>query len=488
MATSAPASSLYRALADEFRLAITSGRLPAGANLPSLRECAAKRGLSLNTVTAAYRLLEDGGLIEARPQSGFYVRSDLAEPQRSLRATPGNATGGAQEDLMATVLAAQRQAGFIDLAFAGPRGKKFYPGERLAAMTSSVLRRQSSVVTTYVLPPGSELLRQQIARRGQRLGMTLSADNVVLTHGTTEALQLALRAVTHAGDCVGIEAPSYFNIYPLLSSLGLTAIEIPTHPKTGLDVETVERLFRGKRVAALIAMPTVHNPLGCNMPVEAKERLARLVNQYCVPLIEDTVYAELQFSELPEPAVRSFDSDGWVMACGGFSKTLAPDYRLGWLDGGRFSHAVQRLKFASSASESMLLSETIGRFLESGGYEHHLKGLRRLYASQVAAVRGLVGRHFPPGTRATQPRGGFLLWIELPSSVDALELFHAALDRRIVIMPGQVYSKGARYRHCIRLSCCQEMDERYTDAIQTLGELASSLFQSHSSTQQRTVN
>lgn len=475
-----PLSSLYQALADELAAAITSGRLPAGASLPSLRECAAKRKLSLNTVTAAYRLLEDRGLIVARPQSGFYVCSDLPEPQRSLRSIPSDATGEAQEDLMTSVLEAQRRPGYIDLAFAGPRGKRFYPAERLARLTSSVLRRQAQLISAYALPPGSELLREQIARRGIRLGMALSVQDIVLTHGATEALNLALRAVTRTGDYVGIEAPSYFNLYPSLSSLGLKAIEIPTHPKQGLDVDAVEKLLYEKRIAALVAMPTVHNPLGCTMPVNAKQRLAKLVNQHAVPLIEDTVYAELQYTEPLAPAVKAFDRNGWVLVCGGFSKTLAPDYRLGWLDGGRFGRAVQQLKFSSSASESMLLSEAVGLFLESGGYEHHLRGLRRLYFSQVAVVRGLVARSFPPGTRATQPDGGFVLWIELPPSVDSLKLFHAALVQGIVIMPGQVYSKGARYRHCLRLSCCQELDERYTNAIRTLGHLACVLLEESS--------
>ncbi|RKT99055.1 GntR family transcriptional regulator [Burkholderia sp. Nafp2/4-1b] len=287
-------SPLYQTLADELTEAITSGRLPAGASLSSLRECAARRALSLNTVTAAYRLLEDRGLIVARPQSGFYVCSDLPEPQQASRTAPSVATKGAQEDLMATVLSAQRRPGHVDLAFAGPSGKKFYPSERLARLTRSVLCRHSGIVSTYALPPGSELLRGQIARRGQRLGMHLSAENIVLTHGAVEALQLALRACTRPGDHVGIEAPSYFNLYPLLSSLGLNAIEIRTHPRNGLDVDAVEQLLRSRRIRALVAMPTVHNPLGCTMPLGAKERLAKLVNHHRVPLIEDTVYAELQ--------------------------------------------------------------------------------------------------------------------------------------------------------------------------------------------------
>lgn len=468
-------TSLYLQLADELAEAIATGRLPEGSCLPSLRECASQRNLSLNTVTAAYRLLEDRGLIDSRPQSGFYVRNTLEEPGYSANRLSGTVLSEVQEDLMLTVLEAQRQPGHIDLAFASPRGKRFYPGDRLMHITGSVLRRQSEIVATYAMPPGSKLLREQIARRSQRLGMALTADDIILTHGANEALHLALRAVTRAGDSIGIEAPSYFNLYPLLSALGLKAIEIPTHPQLGLDIDSVEHFLAEKRVSALVAMPNVHNPLGCTMPVAAKMRLAKLLAQYKVPLIEDSVYAELQYREPLEPTVKAFDEKGWVLVCSGFSKTLAPDYRLGWIVGGRFSQAIERLKFASSASESMLLSETVGLYLKSGGYEHHLSSLRRLYFAQVSQVRGLIAQYFPEGTRATQPTGGFVLWVELPAKVDSLALFQAALKKGIVIMPGQIYAKGPRYRRCIRLSCCQEIDERFMNAIRTLGKLVENL-------------
>ncbi|WP_217426314.1 aminotransferase-like domain-containing protein [Pandoraea anhela] len=247
--------SLHRLLADELADAIKQGRLPAGSSMPSLRECAAQRHLSLNTVTAAYRLLEDRGLIMARPQSGFYVCSALAEPEFSSRHIAKNGMGAVQSDLMTLVLAARQMPGMLDLAFAGPSGERFYPGNRLAKLTGSVLRRRSEWVASYAMPPGSPLLREQIATRARRLGIEVSAECIVLTHGAMEALNLALRVVARPGDRVGVEAPSYFNLYPLLSALGLKAIEIPTHPRHGLDIDAVEALLLEKRVATIVAIP-----------------------------------------------------------------------------------------------------------------------------------------------------------------------------------------------------------------------------------------
>jgi DNA-binding transcriptional MocR family regulator len=181
------------------------------------------------------------------------------------------------------------------------------------------------------------------------------------------------------------------------------------------------------------------------MPIQAKRQLARLAAKYQLPVIEDTVYSDLQFGEPLQPSVRSFDEERWVMVCGGFSKMLAPDYRLGWLEGGRFSHEIRRLKFTASATESVLLSDTIGSYMLSGGYDRHLRALRRIYQSNIETIRGLVASHYPEGTRATQPDGGFILWLELPTHVHATALFRQALEREVVFMPGELYSDGPRF-------------------------------------------
>ena len=197
-------------------------------------------------------------------------------------------------------------------------------------------------------------------------------------------------AVTHPGDTVGIESPTYFNLMPLFGRLGLKALEIPTHPETGLSLDALEFLLNERRLQAVIAMPNVQNPLGSVMPLAAKRRLAALVNEHQVPLIEDGVFAELQFTEPVEPAVKAFDQSGWILACSSFTKTLAPGFRVGWLDGGRFHREVAELKFTFSFSQPALLSEAVAVFLESGGYDAHLRRLRRTYAAQMG--RRLLAR------------------------------------------------------------------------------------------------
>jgi len=467
---------LYYQLADNFAEAIHQGTLKPGKRLPAIRRVAQTHQVSINTVLNAWQLLEDRGLIEARPQSGYYVRSVLPAltrpvPHRARIKDPSSE----KLDLIDQVFAAQNHPDYINISLACPQDGELYPSARLARITASLLRRNPDLIGRYALPPGSERLREEIARRALHAGMSLTSDAITLTHGCMEALQLALRAVTQPGDCVGLESPTYFFLFPLLASLGLKALEIPTDPQHGLSLDALEMLLQEKRIQALIAMPSAQNPLGCCMSRQNKQRLAKLVNTYNVPLLEDGLYDELQFDWPLSPTVKSFDSEGWVIYCTSFTKTVAPDFRIGWIAAGRFHEAIARLKAVSSMAESRLLSETLAEFLANGGYDHHLRTLRRRYAANMDEARGLIARYFPQGTRATLPRGGFVFWVELPEQVDTVAMFHRLLQEQICVTPGALYSLSERYNHALRLSCCYPFDERYSWALKRTGAIACEL-------------
>lgn len=470
---SSPEQTLYQQLADSFADAIHQGTLKPGKRLPAIRRVAQSHQVSVNTVLNAWQLLEDRGLIEARPQSGYYVRGVLPAVTRTARHRP-RVTDPSNEkrDLIDSVFAAQNHPDYINISLACPQDSELYPAVKLSRITASLLRRNPQIIGRYALPPGSERLREAIANRALHAGMSLTSQEITLTHGCMEALQLALRAVTKPGDCVGLESPTYFFLFPLLASLGLKALEIPTDPQNGLSLDALEMLLQEKRIQALVAMPGVQNPLGCSMPLENKKRLAKLVNRYQIPLLEDGLYDELQFDWPLSPAVKAFDEQGWVLYCTSFTKTVAPDFRVGWIAAGRFHDAVARLKAVSSMAESMLLSETLAEFLASGGYDHHLRSLRRRYAANLDEARGIIARHFPQGTRATLPKGGFVFWVELPGEVNTVQMFHRLLQEQICVTPGALYSLSDRYNHALRLSCCYPFNERYTYALKRTGALA----------------
>lgn len=469
----APENTLYHQLAETLAAAIHCGTFSPGSRLPAIRRCASNHQVSVNTVLSAYRILEDRGLIEARPQSGYYVRGVLPSVKaHKEHGAKVRSPGSEKLDLIDAVFAAQNHPDYTNISLACPQNSDFFPTAKINRIMASLLRKEPALTGRYALPPGSERLRREVARRAMDLGMTLRAEDITLTHGCMEALQLALRAVTRPGDCVGLETPTYFYLFPLLASLGLSIIEIPTDPEHGMSLDALELLLQEQRLQAIIAMPTVQNPMGFSMKLEDKKRLAKMVNHYQVPLLEDGLYGELQFCWPLSPAVKAFDREGWVIYCTSFTKTLTPDFHIGWMAAGRFSESLARLKAVSSLAESRLLSETIGHFLASGGYDHHLRSLRRRYAAQLDEARGIIARHFPKGTRATLPSGGFVFWVELPGDVDSVALFHRLLLEKICLTPGALYTLSDRCRSALRLSCCYPFDERYTYALKRTGALA----------------
>lgn len=468
-------ASLYQSLAEELRAAISDGRLPAGSRLPSVRETARNRSLSINTVLAAYRQLEARGQVEARPQSGYFVRSRLAEPAAPpLSAKPALAQPAetAVLDRIEAVLAAQSDPATIDLSLACPTSREFYPGKQLSRLVADTARRKPELLTDYSLPPGPLLLRREICRHAHDLGMALAPENIVLTNGCMEALQLALRGVTRPGNTIALESPTYFNLISLADHLGLRTIEVPTHPGQGMSLDALELLLSEKRVQAIVTMPSVHNPLGTSMPVANKQRLAELAQTWRVPVIEDALYAEMQYATPLQPTVKSFDRDGWVILCTSYTKALAPGFRVGWMEAGRFRRRIAALKFSASLAQPAFLGEVLGAYLATGGYAQHLRRLRRLYAAQVDRLRGLIESAFPIGTRATEPTGGFLVWVELPEGCDGNRLCDDALKRGITITPGSLFSPTGRHRRHIRLSACHHFSDRHVHALLTLGELA----------------
>ena len=470
-----PGKALYQQLADELRGAIDDGRLAVGMRLPAVRECAASRHLSINTVLAAYRQLEAQGWIEARPQAGYFVRTRLATPA-SLPCPPSPPAARHAEsavlDRIARMVAAQGNPKVIDLSLACPKSSDFYPNKALARLVSEHARRQPSLLTDYAFPPGPLRLREAICRQAVDLGMHLSPDDILLTNGCMEALQLALRAVTRPGDTIAVESPTYFNLISLAEHLGLRTIEVPTHPCRGLSLEALELLLSEGRVQAVVTMPSIHNPLGTSMPVESKRALAALAAHYRVPVIEDALYAELQYATPLPPTVKAFDTEGWVTLCTSYSKTLAPGLRIGWMHAGRFKERVAALKFSASIAQPAFFAEVIADFLDSGGYAAHLRRLRRINATYVERLRGLIESAFPAGTRATEPGGGFIVWVELPPGCSANRLCDEALALGITITPGTLFSPSGRHHHHIRLSACQHFTDRYIHALMTLGELA----------------
>lgn len=468
---------LYRHVAAQLADAMTAGALPAGERLPSVRRLCRERGLSLATALAAYRWLEAEGFIEARPRSGYFVRartvplSSLPAPQRKPHAQLVGVIARNQ-----AFVAAQNRPGIVPLGYATPAAELF-PAETLRRLLNQASARDPEMLTRYPQNArGLPALQAAVARRLALAGVAVGPEEIVITHGCTEALNLALGAVTRPGDTVLLEAPTYYGLLQLLESRGLRALEIPGDPFSGPSLEVIDAATRTPgRIRAALLIPNFANPTGSLMPAERKAELARLLGERGIPLIEDDVYGDMGHDGERPPLVKHWDREDLHIACGSFSKCLSPGLRVGWIVAGRHRPQVEGLKFEHSGATTVLLQAALAGYLDSGGYDRHLTRLRTRFRRQIARTAQLVAQHFPVGTRLASPRGGFVLWVELPPGCDADRLAELALQQGIGIAPGSLFSLDGRFRHCLRLNCGQPLTDQIVQAIARLGELAASL-------------
>ena len=471
-----PDTPLYLTLAERLAGLAASGSLRPGARLPSVRALSEQQGVSVSTAVLAYRTLEDRGVIEARPKSGFFVRrARNLPPVPATTRPPARAVAVETNAIADAVLDAAGDPAYTSFG-AATASEDLYAVERVRRALARSAQRHASSLGVYATAPGIAPLRQAISRRALELGCNLDHRNVVVTNGCMEAITLCLRAVTQPGDVIAIESPTYFGFLRAMQVLGLRAVEIPMQPGIGLSLEALEVALDTQPIKAVVAVPTLSNPLGTIMPVASKKRLAELLEQRGIPLIEDVICNDLAPTEEDRRAVRSFDRSGNVMICGSFGKTLAPGLRgIGWVDAGRWSGQVANLKRALSGGGSAVIEWAVAELLEQGGYDQSLRQLRRSFADQIHIARQIIAAAFPPGSRATDPAGGFILWIELPKSVDAVALYQRCIEQRIVIVPGTLFTTSTRYRNCLRLNVGGRWTAEREEALHAVGRMATQL-------------
>jgi DNA-binding transcriptional MocR family regulator len=464
----------YEALAEELAQSIGNGTLKVGDRLPSVRQVSRARGLSASTVFEAYYLLEARGLVRARERSGYYVAAGgpgQAPEAAGLDGELKEALPVAVDELVFSILASAKQRSVVPLGSAFP-SPLLYPLERLARMLARGAAAMDPWSTVDDIGAGSLELRRHIAQRYLADGMQVQPDDIVLTNGALEALNLSLQAVTKPGDAVVVESPSFYGALQALERCGLKAIEVPACPRIGISLQMLEQALTMYRPTACWLMTTFQNPLGSTMPEAKKQALVEMLARAGVPLIEDDVYGELYFGRRRPLPAKAFDREGLVLHCGSFSKCLAPGYRVGWAIPGRFAHKLGRLKLTSSLSVSVPIQLGLCEYLSKGGYDRHLRQLREAFSQQQAALADAVSRHFPPGTRVSRPAGGYFLWVELPAGADALALQREACALGISLAPGPMFSARAAFGNCMRLNYGHPWSGPMASAVATLGRLA----------------
>jgi DNA-binding transcriptional MocR family regulator len=469
-----PELTLYGRVAESLAREIRDGLYAPGDRLPSIRELTRRLGVSSSTVVEAYGQLLDRGVVESRPQSGFFVRTpndDGPAPPAMSRPRIAPTVVSVGEIAMDVVHAASDPR-LVALGSASPNLELPAP-RAVQRLHGAAVRRAGVRALGYDAPPGHAELRRQIARRASAAGYESAAGDVVVTGGCQEAIVLCLRAVAAPGDAVAVESPTFYGILHAIRSLGLRALEIPTHPETGVDLESLEMAIEQFRVKACVVTPHASNPLGYVMPDARKQELVSLADAHDVALIENDVYGDLVFGASRPRALKSWDADGRVLLCSSVSKSIAPGLRVGWVVPGRFARQVRHLKLVASMACATWPQATVAEYFAGGDFDRHLRVARTDYRRSRDRLLEGVARHFPAGTKATRAGGGFVAWIELPRTVDATDLYRRALAAGISIAPGTLFSAREKYRHFIRVNFARGADGAVVRAVEMLGELAS---------------
>ncbi len=253
--------------------------------------------------------------------------------------------------------------------------------------------------------------------------------------------------------------------------MGLRVLEIPTDPRTGMDLDALEAAFKSRAVKACLAMQTFQSPLGARMPDQSKRSLAKLVERYEIPLIENDLMAEHYFDGAPPRSVRAFDRSGHVLQCGSLSFCVAPAYQVGWIAAGRYHRQVTRAKILLSLSTATACQAVMAEYLAHGALERHLRRLGAALATRCEAMALAISEDFPAGCRMTRPGGGFVLWVELPRGTDSLKLYRLAFARGVCFAPGPMFSARRQYGNCIRLNFGYASVPKIREGIRTIAEL-----------------
>lgn len=464
---------LYRQLANHYLDAIRSGTLKTGERFPSIRLMMEKHAVSLSTAVQVCRELEDYGVLEARPRSGNYIRQPdtLAKPKTVPPPPDRDIYTGIHEQVSLVLKASQGATIKVNFAsaYCAP---ELYPLKTLQDHMIKALRRTPQLLGTTGTTAGHIALRTVLARRALTAKTHLSAEQIVITHGATEAINLALRAVTRPGDTVAVESPTFYGLLQIIESLNLRVQEVPASANAGINLFTLEQLLNGPvRIKALIVMPNLQNPLGSIMPDAHKARLVQLCAAHNTVLIEDDTYGDLVDNDQPLSTLKHWDCSDNVIYCASLNKTLAPGLRLGWISAGRWHARVEMLKYTQSRGCDTLAQVAVSGFMNTPSYERYLRRLRKILTQQRQQMSAAILRYFPEGTRVTRPGGGTLLWVELPREYSSMVLFHEALKVGILISPGDIFSNDNRFNHFVRIGCGAAYSAQIDEALATLGQL-----------------
>jgi DNA-binding transcriptional MocR family regulator len=462
---------LYNEIANGIAGQIRSGVLQTGDKLPSVRMLCAEHGISMNTAKRVFLELEAQSLIYSKPQSGYFV-SRLPYQKLPLPAVsrPSPVAGNNEPyQLISKVYEDMGNEALTLFSIGAPSGD-LLPLAKLKKEVVHATRELMDGGTAYEPLQGNLKLRRMIAIRSLTWGGNLHENDLITTNGGMNALSFCLLALGKPGDTIAIESPCYPGILQLAVSLGFKILELPTHPVTGVELESLKAVI--PKINLCLLVPNFNSPLGSCMPDEHKKEVVTLLSKHHIPLIEDDVYGDLYFGTQRPKCCKSFDKEGNVLLCSSISKTLAPGYRVGWVAPGKYKEKLLKLKLVHSISNPSIVQEAVANFLQTGRYENHLRHLRRTLQGNYQNYVHVISQFFPEETKTSRPHGGLALWVEFNKGIDTAELYDQAIKQGISIAPGRMFTLQNQYKNCMRLCIGLPWSDKIAFKLKQLGLLA----------------
>ncbi len=474
---------LYIQLRDQLRALVHSGELRPGDRIPASRELASQLGVHRTTVANAYAELESEGLIQGHVGRGTFIRA-MAAP---LRVTPpppplAGGNGGVRwESLFADERADEALSRLtqavpehsVSFVMARP-AEEFFPVEEFRNCCNAVLRREASQILQLGPSDGYGPLKEVLVQLLRSEGLQVKDENLLITDGCQQALDLLCKAFLRPGDAVVLENPTYPGAIAIFARARVRCLGVPvrTDSEPGVDIAALEATLMANRVKLMVLTPDFQNPTGTTLPIAARRRLLEIAARHQVPVVEDHIYARLRARGERVPSLKQLDRANLVIQVDSFSKVAFPGLRVGWCIAPE--SVIERLRLVKQATDihtDQLAQATLAEFTRRGLLTRHLARMRKVYSSRLAALEEALQRHMPEDVRWTRPQGGMCLWVELPPGFDASELLIHMRERGVLFAPGRYFYFQNPQPNTLRLGFAGLDERRIARGVATLGEL-----------------
>ncbi|NWF85211.1 MAG: PLP-dependent aminotransferase family protein [Bryobacteraceae bacterium] len=460
---------IYRQLAGMLRAEIESGRLRAGDRLPPTRELAARLKLNRATVSAAYEILENSGLITGHVGRGSFVAGAalaLPGPEGPERKWSWSDRLGAPPEPPAA------DAAGVEFRFDSSRpAAELFPTAEFRAACEEALRHHARQILELGSPVGYAPLRRYLLEDARRQSLAREDDDLLVTSGCQQAIDLLARLLAGPGDTVLVEDPIYPGLKNVFQRGQCKVAGIPVG-ESGMDLDALEQAIARLRPRLVVVTPSFQNPMGTTMPEAARRRLLKLADAAKLPVIENDIYGDLRYRGSPLPPLKEMDRSGLVIRIKSLSKLAFPGLRVGWvLANSAVIRMLAEAKQLADLHSDQLAQAALLRFLESGRMDGHRKKMLRAGSARLEAVLLACEAHLPAGSAFTRPEGGVNLWVDLPRQVDTTSMLAKAAARGVSYAPGPVFAVAREARHSLRLSFAGLDPVRIGAGVKRLGDL-----------------